>query len=248
MLRLALALAVVSSSVTQVDAAPSKSRTTAKKRTKPSTTRTTRAKRGKHVSRGVLSTKRMYDGLPPGFSWPPTASMIEAGKECEAKLDRAGVKWKHAEAAGRIANPVDITDMMLGGIKYTNMWGPKASSKMECQLALALASIGPELYGLGVREVKFGSIYDWSYVRYQRWRMLSRHAIAVAIDIGSFVDETGRDVKVLHSYKKRDNLLIALEQLFTTNSNFHNIITPKTDPVGHANHFHVEAVVDFNAP
>jgi hypothetical protein len=119
--------------------------------------------------------------------------------------------------------------------------------EQECQLALALARIGPELRVLGVREVKFGSIYDWSYVPYVGGKILSRHALAVAMDIGSFVDDTGRELKV-ETYRKGDPLLLALEQLFVNHASFHNILSPRNDPKGHYNHFHVEAVVDFTRP
>ncbi len=200
----------------------------------------------KTFSRSVPVAKRVYDGLPPGFTWPPNRTMDDAGKACEKKLDGLGVKWQHVARQGRIADPIEITDMKLGGIKYTNRF--KSSSTMECQLGLALAIIGPELLGLGVREVKFGSIYDLSYIRGINGRELSRHAIAVAMDIGSFVDDTGREVTVEASYKTGDNLLLAIERLFIANAEFHNIITPKNDPISHYNHFHVEAVVSFKAP
>jgi hypothetical protein len=196
----------------------------------------------------AIEAKRFYDGLPPGFTWPPTRAMDDAGKACEAKLDALGVKWERAKRPGRVADPILITDGMLGGVKYTNWFGPGPSSTMECQLGLALATIGPELRVLGVREVKFGSVYDLSYIKTPRGRMLSRHAIGTAMDIGAFVDDLGREVKVAESYKSGDNLLLAVEELFIASSDFHNIITPHNDPISHDNHFHVEAVVSFRPP
>ncbi|MBS1120440.1 MAG: hypothetical protein H6Q90_2668 [Deltaproteobacteria bacterium] len=219
-----------------------------KKPVKLSKRGSTRKIQRKTFSRAIAVVKRMYDGLPPGFSWPPSRAMDDAGKACERKLDALGVQWKPARRQGRIADPIVITDGMLGGIEYTNRFGPKASSTMECQLGLALATIGPELKGLGVREVKFGSIYDLSYIRTFRGRELSRHAIAVAMDIGAFVDDTGREVNVETSYKDGDILLTAVESLFLATGEFHNIITPHNDPISHYNHFHVEAVVSFLAP
>jgi hypothetical protein len=250
MLRSLLVIAMVLGA-TRVDADPDPKPATSKhqgKRAKKpvkSKRGSSRSKQRKTFSRSIAVVKRDYDGLPPGFSWPPTRAMDDAGKVCERKLDGLGVKWEHAKRPGRVADPIVITDGMLGGIKYTNRFGPKASSTMECQLGLALATIGPELKGLGVREVKFGSIYDLSYIRTFRGRELSRHAIAVAMDIGAFVDDTGREVSVEKSYKDGDSLLIAVESLFTATGEFHNIITPKNDPISHYNHFHVEAVVSF---
>lgn len=189
-------------------------------------------------------------GMPPGFSWPPTGAMLAAGKDCEAKLDRAGVTWERAEAEGRIANPIIVRDMTFGGIKYVNMWGSKAVNRLECQLALALETIGPELHAIGVREVRFGSIYRWSHVRSHgaTRNILSRHALALAMDIGSFVDDAGRVVKVIDEYPKGDALLLAIEQVITTNGNFRIPLTPKNDPISHHDHFHIEARSDFNSP
>ncbi|MEO8700940.1 MAG: extensin family protein [Kofleriaceae bacterium] len=247
MVRLALAIALISGVVTRTEAEPTKAKQAKASKSK-SKSKSKRQERRKTFSRAITVSKRVYDGLPPGFSWPPNRAMDDAGKACEAKLTGMGVKWEHVKRVGRVANPIIISDGMLGKIKYTNMFGAKASSTMECQLGVALATIGPELYGLGVREVKYGSIYDLSYIKGIRGRELSRHAIAVAMDIGSFVDNTGRDVKVTTSYNEGDNLLLAIEELFIASSDFHNIITPKNDPISHYNHFHVEAVVDFRAP
>lgn len=195
-----------------------------------------------------IEAKRVYDGMPPGFAWPVTRAMDTASRACEAKLDALGVTWKPATREGHIADPIVITDHMLGGIKYTNVFGPKASSTMDCQLAVALSAVGPDLRALGVREAKFGGIYSWSYVRSYNGNVLSRHAIGVAMDINSFVDDTGRDVRVVESYKRNDALLLAIETLFVEGSLFHNVITPRNDPISHDNHFHVEAIVDFRAP
>ena len=245
MLRMALVLAVVTVGMAPVDAAPEKSKSTSKKQSKK---KSKKKSKYKPAAASPSVSKRVYDGMPPGFEWPATRAMEEASKACEAKLDRAKVTWEKAKPLGRIVDPIVVPDGMLGGVKYTNWWGAGSSTTMECQLALQLATLGPDLRALGVREVKYGNIYEWSYVRSTHGRMLSRHAIATAIDIGAFVDDTGREVKVSHSYKQGDPMLLALEQLFIASAGFHNVITPKNDPVGHYNHFHVEAVVDFTAP
>ena len=221
----------------------------ASKASKASKKRIKRNKRSKTFTRSIAVEKRVYDGMPPGFSWPPNRAMKEAGTTCERKLDSLGVKWERAPKEGRIAHPVVIPDGMLGGIKYSNRFGARASSTMECQLGVALASIGPGLRDLGIREVKFGSIYNRSYIRGVGGRReLSRHGIAVAIDIGIFVDDTGREVSIESSYRRGDKLLRAAEELFLAAPEFHNIITPKNDPISHYNHFHVEAVVSFRDP
>jgi len=250
MVRWIVAIAVLASAPpAQADPAESKPRAsnTDQRASKP-TKKTTSTRRKSNVFSRHIETKRVYDGMPPGFSWPLTRAMGDASRDCEARLDVLGVTWKRATRAGHIADPIVITDMMLGGIKYTNVFGAKASSTMDCQLALALVAVGPDLYQLGVREAKFGGIYNWSYVRSFNGNVLSRHAIGVAMDINSFVDDTGRDVQVVKSYKQGEALLLAIEKLFVDGNLFHNVITPRNDPISHDNHFHVEAIVDFRAP
>lgn len=226
-----------SAKVTKQSKPNSKAGQSASKRAKQRT-------RSRLVSQAI-EAKHYYDGMPPGFHWPRTHTMMEVNARCEQRLNELGVQWEHASDQGEIADPVTITDHMLGGIRYTNTFGPKASSTMDCQLALALAIIAPELRELGVREVKYGSIYDWSYIRARGSRTLSRHAIGTAIDISSFVDGDGREVAVKGSYNQGDPLLHAIEEMFIASEHFHNVISPKNDPVGHYHHFHVEAAADF---
>ena len=54
-----------------------------------------------------------------------------------------------------------------------------------------LAAIGPELVAIGVREVRYGSIYRNTNVRAHGATkpILSRHALGIAMDIKAFVDE-----------------------------------------------------------
>jgi hypothetical protein len=196
------------------------------------------------------STLANNEGMPPGFSWPPTRAMLAAEGQCEAKLDRAGVVWERGQAEGRIANPIIVPAMTFGGIRYTNMWGSKGPHVLDCQLALALETIGPELYAIGVREVKFGSLFRWSHVRSHGVTrpLLSRHGIGLAMDIGSFVDESGREAVVETDYKAGDQLLLAIEQVVNANGNFRILLTPKNDPISHHNHFHIEARSDYRSP
>jgi hypothetical protein len=140
--------------------------------------------------------------------------------------------------------------MTFGGIKYVNMWGSKGPHQLDCQLALALETIGPELHAIGVREVRFGSLFRWSHVRShgQTRPILSRHALGLAMDIGSFIDENGRQAIVKQHYNEGDQLLLAIEQLVNANGNFRIVLTPKNDPISHSDHFHIEARADFTSP
>src|SRR5262245_24058201 len=148
-------------------------------------TKNTSARLANGKLRGVRA-----DNMPSGFTWPPSPAMIDAEKACETRLDAAGVAWKPAERDGRMVDAITIEHMNLGSIAYSNAWGGKGPYKLDCQLAVALETIGTELYALGVREVRFGSIYRWSKVRaYGKTRnLLSRHALGLAMDVVSFVD------------------------------------------------------------
>jgi hypothetical protein len=187
--------------------------------------------------------------MPRGFAWPATRAMRAASKTCEADLDALGVTWKRAAAEGRIVDPIVVPDGMLGGIKYTSKWRPPPH-KLDCQLARALAQIGRELHAVGVREVRWSSIYRWSNVRTRGRQLpfLSRHALGLAMDIYDFIDDTGRVVNVQQDYAAGDALLTAVEQAVNASGRFRIVLTPRNDPKSHDDHFHVEANPDYKAP
>jgi len=226
-------------------AAPAKAKVAKKKSTKK------KSKSNKNSARlpnGKLRGTRT-DNMPRGFTWPPSPQMLEAEKACETRLDAAGVTWKPAERDGRMVDAITIEHMTLGGINYVNAWGGKGPYKLDCQLAVALETIGTELFALGVREVRFGSIYRWSKVRaYGKTRnLLSRHALGLAMDVVSFVDANGRVATVKTDYPNDDVLLLAIEQTVNGSGKFRIVLTPKNDPVSHSDHFHLEAASDFTA-
>jgi len=119
----------------------------------------------------------------------------------------------------------------------------KGRYKLDCQLARALHAIGPEIYAAGVREVRFGSIYRWSNVRVggKTKNALSRHALGLAMDVVSFVDDSGREARVERDYGDGDPLLHAIEHLIDGSSLFRLVLTPSNDPISHHDHFHIEA-------
>lgn len=180
--------------------------------------------------------------MPRGFTWPPSQIMRDAAQACEQGLDAAGVHWTKAGNEGHIVDAVTIDDATLGGIAYTPRYG-KPPHKMDCQLALALAQIGPTLAAAGVREVRYGSLYRWSLIRVggKTRNALSRHALGLAMDVASFVGEDGHEAVVATDYKKGDPLLLAIEQAINASSAFRGVLTPKNDPASHHDHFHIEA-------
>jgi hypothetical protein len=202
------------------------------------------AKRGGKTAKASRKARVRANGsnMPRGFTWPPSKAMLAAEAACERELDDAEVAWKSASAEGHIARAVTIEDATLGGIAYVPVYG-KGPYKLDCQLALALHTIGPDLYAAGVREVHFGSIYRWSNVRVggKTLPALSRHALGLAMDVVSFVDDTGRVANVARDYPLGDPLLDGVERAINASSSFRLLLTPNNDPISHRDHFHLEA-------
>lgn len=192
---------------------------------------------------------RANGNMPRGFTWPPSRAMAAAEAACERALDAASVAWRPARREGHIADAVTIGDGRLGGISYVPVWG-KGPHKLDCQLALALHTIGPELHAAGVREVRFGSIYRWSQVRVggKTRNALSRHALGLAMDVVAFVDDTGRRASIAGDYPGGDPLLLAVERAINASDRFRLVLTPKNDPISHHDHFHIEANPSYAKP
>jgi hypothetical protein len=216
----------------------------AKPKAKPAASTTKSAK-----SHKASTVRANGNNMPRGFTWPPSQAMADAEADCEHALDAANVAWKPASREGHIADAVTIEDATLGGIAYVPVYG-KGPYKLDCQLALALHTIGPELYAAGVREVHFGSIYRWSNVRVggKTKNVLSRHALGLAMDVVSFVDDSGREANVAKDYRNGDPLLLEVEKAINASSSFRLVLTPKNDPISHKDHFHIEANPSYATP
>src|SRR5262249_25146744 len=120
-------------------------------------------------------------GLPPGWTWPPSSAMKAEGSACLARIDALGVEWQPGPVKPRIPTSSLLPKMEIGGIKLTPIWreGPYA---MDCYLALALADQGAAaLRDAGVVELRFSGIH--SYRRVAGTKVLSRHALGLAIDV-----------------------------------------------------------------
>jgi hypothetical protein len=195
-----------------------------------------------HRARRAGAAKPTASNMPRGFTWPPSRAMLAAEATCERSLGAAGVAFHRATREGHIVDALTIDDATLGGITYTPVFG-KGPYKLDCQLALALVTLGPELAAAGVREVRFGSIYRWSQVRVggKTKNALSRHALGLAMDVVSFVDGAGREARVARDYTAGDPLLLEVERTIDASSAFRLVLTPKNDPISHKDHFHLEA-------
>ena len=193
------------------------------------------------------------NNMPRGFTWPPSQTMRDAAAACERGLDEAGVHWTRAGNEGHIVDAVTIDDATLGGVSYAPAYGKPADKplgKIDCQLALALAQLGPTLIAAGVAEVHYGSIYRWSLIRVggKTKNALSRHALGLAMDVASFVGADGHESVVARDYKAGDPLLLAIEQAIDASTAFRMVLTPKNDPLSHKDHFHIEANPNYTQP
>jgi hypothetical protein len=195
---------------------------------------------------GVADARPRADNMPRGWTWPPSRTMDAAAKACEARLDELGVSWQPAKREGHIVDAVTVTDAQIGGVQYVAVYDKKLPV-MDCQLVLALANLAPRLYELGVREVHVGSTYRWSKVRVggKTKDLLSRHALGIAMDVVSFVDDAGRESVVAKDYKDGDELLLSVERAVNDSGVFRTVLTPKNDPISHKDHFHLEANPDY---
>ena len=192
------------------------------------------------------------DNMPRGWAWPPSATMKTAARSCEARLDELGVRWQPGKPLGHVVDPITVgdpaSDMMLGGVRYVGR--STAPFELDCQLVLALETVGAELFRLGIREVHVASIYRWSNIRVggKTKPILSRHALGLAMDVMSVVDDAGRELIVANDYKQGDGLLLAVEQAINGSGVFRLVLTPKNDPISHHDHFHLEANPDYSRP
>jgi hypothetical protein len=216
--------------VTSVDAAPSKSRTS----------ETKKKKKKKKQKDDRTPNKRTKANMPQGFVWPPSRSMEAAADACQLQLDELGIAYKPADPAGKVVRPITI-EGDIGGIMYTPVTGKH--HVFDCQLVLTLASFAPQLYEIGVREVKFGSAFRFTKVRVagKTKNILSRHALGIALDVYAFVDAEGRESNVHHDYKRGGELLHEIERTTNDSGMFRLLLTPRNDPKSHYDHFHFEA-------
>ncbi len=187
--------------------------------------------------------------MPPGWAWPPTAAMDAAGERCRARLDTLGVRWRKGPKTPKVAAPVVVPAMAFSGVKVVPRHR-KPPFVMDCHLALTLAEQAPTLHKLGVRELRFSSIYRDTRVRKngKKFRSLSRHALGLAIDVWEFVDDQGALHSVLEDYPKGDPLLLAVETKMNESGVFRLLLTPANDPASHDDHFHFEVDVDYIDP
>jgi hypothetical protein len=221
-------------------------------RKKRKTTEVSKKKKKKSSGKKSKKAEKVVrrPNMPKGWSWPPTRAMKEEGDACLDDLTALGVVWEKGKKTKKVATPVVVPSMEFGSIKVKSWWR-KAPHVMDCHLAKALATFAPTLYDMGVREIKFSSIYryDTHVTSYgKKSKALSRHALGLAMDVRSFTDAAGNEAIVKDDYLDGNELLLGLEDLFNDSGGFRTVLTPRNDPQSHDDHFHIEVKVDYTVP
>ncbi len=230
-----LAVGFVGASVPEADAKSKKSKSAKVEKSKKS-------KKSKKSAKAPAKKANM----PNGWTWPPSRAMRQAGSQCLDDLTAMGVKWERGKKTKKIATPVVVPDMEFGGVKVKSWWR-KGPHVIDCHLALALAHFAPQLHALGVREIKFSSLYRYDHVTSHgvKRKTLSRHALGLAMDVRSFTDAAGNEAIVVEDYNDGNELLLRIEQFFNESGGFRTVLTPRNDPASHDDHFHIEVKVDY---
>jgi hypothetical protein len=175
--------------------------------------------------------------MPPGWSWPPSAAMRTEGRACLARLDELGVAWKPAPKTRKVTTPIYVPSMEIGGVKLTSIWR-KGPQVLDCRLARALAETGAEaLRAAGVVELRFSTIHRVKNI--EGTRILSRHALGLAMDVFEMVTEDGTRHVVKKDYP--DVVLLSVESWINQTGWFRYLLTPGNDRRHHHDHFHFEA-------
>jgi hypothetical protein len=196
------------------------------------------ARRGGKRDRGPQPPRRALN-MPPGWTWPPSPSMLEDGKRCLRRLDSLGVVWEEGRPTRKIVTPVVIPSMELAGIKLTPLYG-HPPYVIDCHLAETLAAgAAPVLRKHGVRELRVTSLHAYRNLRGRR--IMSRHAVGLAVDVYEFVMTDGTVRRVKGGYWSRDGLQKTIERGLRETGLFRGPITPGNDRRGHNDHFHIEA-------
>jgi hypothetical protein len=179
--------------------------------------------------------------MPGGWTWPPSTAMKAEGEACLHHLDALGVAWRRAPARRKVATPIYLDDMTVGGVALVPR-SRKGPFVMDCLLAATLADSADVFRSLGVAELRFAEIYDYRNINMGQRPILSRHALGLAIDVLELVTDDGVDHVVERDYP--DALLATLEEWLRATGSW-RLITPATDPRHHRDHFHLEVNVDY---
>ncbi|HYU14546.1 MAG TPA: extensin family protein, partial [Candidatus Acidoferrum sp.] len=166
------------------------------------------------------------------------------GRQCLRELRELGVRFKRAPRRRMIATPVVVPDMTFGPVVFKPTYR-RPPFVMDCRLARAFAVHAGVLASVGIRELRFSSIYDFRRVRlhHRVHRALSRHALGLAVDVFEVVLATGARLVVRKDYWSSPALMVA-ELALRATGDFRAILSPAVDPESHGDHLHMEVKVE----
>lgn len=180
--------------------------------------------------------------MPKGWKWPPTATMKSVGAACLKRLDAAGVRWERGAAKKKIVTPVVVPAMTIGEIALVSL-KKEGRATMDCHLAAAIAEVAPGLRALGVTSLQFRTLHKYRNVRKKgkRTRILSRHALGLAVDVFAVGFENDEVLWVEKDWRRAGRKLAEVAAVFEGSALFRTPLTPANDPGDHGDHVHLEA-------
>lgn len=180
--------------------------------------------------------------MPAGWTWPPSPAMHEAGARCLAQLDAAQVRYRAGEPVKKIATPIELPDMTVGGIELVPLRVQRRTT-MDCHLAAALAEVAPALRELGVRALHYRTMHEHRRVRKggRFTKTLSRHALGLALDVFEVALDDGRVLRIKTHWRRHARILPKIASVFSRSPAFRNPLTPTNDRLDHDDHIHLEA-------
>lgn len=195
---------------------------------------------------GPAWAARRTPNMPRGWAWPPSPAMRAAGEACLADLDTLEIEWEEGPATRRIATPISVPSLALGPIELQAIFRDPPFV-MDCHLARALAAHAGDMRAIGVAALRFSTIHDFRTIRVagRKKKILSRHAIGLAIDVYEVQLVDGSVLEVKSQYAAGHPILHALEHVLSGAEDLRTPLTPGNDPKSHDDHFHLEARMDL---
>jgi hypothetical protein len=180
--------------------------------------------------------------MPRGWTWPPSQAMRDAGDQCLRDLDDAGIAYERASATKRVATPIVLPDLELHTLALQSITR-KPPFIMDCHLARALANHASSIRAIGIAALRFSTIHEFRTIRLRgrKSRILSRHAIGMAMDVFEVELVDGSILEIERDYAAGHPILHALEFVLAGADELRTPLTPGNDPRSHADHFHIEA-------
>jgi hypothetical protein len=177
----------------------------------------------------------------------------EADPRCEEQLAQAGVSFRraqlpvHTEHGIRCGAPQVVTYLHgPGRITYD------PPPTLTCRMALALASFEGIVQEEAARRfqspvTRIEQLGTYNCRAMSRYRLVSEHAYANAIDLARFTFKSGKTVTVLRDFDMNDGppvrpegaFLRAISQRADEEGVFSLVLTPFWDAL-HKNHFHLD--------